>query len=998
MKKQTVEKIMGKIIIFTFAIFFIQVVLPLPIAFAATPSLDYSNPNKNGDNPYKFKTGDVLNSQMIMQVVGCTGVVDKVSSKITDFAKDTVAAFLTKELKAAAKVVVVKVAKVLGITAVASVPGTVSGNLTDIPKEIPTGEIQNVKDAAAANELKAIKENAAATKKREECFNGIAVTLARNQLTAMTRYTMNWVNTGFNGDPMYVRDITSFTNGLEKNVIETGVRILTSPDRAYPYGADFSRSAINGYNSGSSLRSGAGNFLNSLTSDLSNFITDPRSYYSENALEKANSSNDAFANDFSTGGWDGWLALTQRDQNNPLGFSMKASEYLEDQQISQTETAKAELATNGGFLSQKKCVLWELYDDDNSPIYEIATDEIDPFTIKTSTSPGTLPNNNKCVKYETTTPGSLIKDKVSEYVNSPERQLELVKTINDSLNSLFTALISKFQNEGLSSLGSNDNNFTSTDILGGYGSNDLFGNDSFSVKGLGLDNPSDSSSGGGYTDGSFNLTRDLGNTFYHTYQRAGSPTWDAYNNNLISNGKVLAGRELKMGLAPTDSKGTPLGSNVYYVVSTAGNTIIVSNGSNKWQVGDRAFWNGTEWQNWKKGTTDPIKKRGVLQIQKDYIVAAKQLLTTLPTIMPKMGELDYCIPGPNPNWRTTAATAEASFTKLAGTMASQPTTRYECNTSKAFGVRLWKELPGFSSTHKTYKTCIQVLTGYIEDSRPYTSGYDFATAGPESDEYKEYQSIFTGTNASIFDSIMDGSYWTAFNTSHPAGNIIIPEGTPEHTTPDQVVINDAVKKVGEDVKKFYYNYTQFVNETYGSATKNDGTAGMLKEFTENEQTGALTPNPTFLPMAAEGLDVTKDIVSYEEDINKTKAEYEDGIVKANANINKLETIKAEVSKIIKAAQDRRLAKLLADAENAGLTEAQYRATYASCLDQEDITFEDLTIAKDVGTERCNDNMDNDLDGLVDYQDSDCHESSVQCSDGVDNDLDGLIDGNDPDCQ
>src|ERR1035437_3724771 len=82
MKKQIAIKIISGAIIFIFAMFFLQVVSPLKVN-AATTGLNWTNPNASGNNPYKFKPQDVLNSQMIMQVVGCTGVVDKISNALT---------------------------------------------------------------------------------------------------------------------------------------------------------------------------------------------------------------------------------------------------------------------------------------------------------------------------------------------------------------------------------------------------------------------------------------------------------------------------------------------------------------------------------------------------------------------------------------------------------------------------------------------------------------------------------------------------------------------------------------------------------------------------------------------------------------------------------------------------------------------------------------------------------------------------------------------------
>ena len=56
---------------------------------------------------------------------------------------------------------------------------------------------------------------------------------------------------------------------------------------------------------------------------------------------------------------------------------------------------------------------------------------------------------------------------------------------------------------------------------------------------------------------------------------------------------------------------------------------------------------------------------------------------------------------------------------------------------------------------------------------------------------------------------------------------------------------------------------------------------------------------------------------------------------------------------------------------------------------------------EANTEKCDDGIDNDLDGLIDGLDPDCDtEPEIipeKCDDGIDNDLDGLIDGLDPDC-
>lgn len=166
-------------------------------------------------------------------------------------------------------------------------------------------------------------------------------------------------------------------------------------------------------------------------------------------------------------------------------------------------------------------------------------------------------------------------------------------------------------------------------------------------------------------------------------------------------------------------------------------------------------------------------------------------------------------------------------------------------------------------------------------------------------------------------------------------------------------------------------------------------------------------------MAEEGLNLTKDIMAYDEDITAVMNQYRIDISQAKTNIGKLEAIKKEVSNIIKAAQDRRdanLVKILEEetkrkclvesddcmnrinvpsevnqddlgeyclakriaCEKDIMTEAEYKTEYAMCLDEEDILYYDESdIMNDSVGERCNNNLDDDLDGLIDGRDPDC---------------------------
>lgn len=975
MKKQIITKIISGVIIFTFVFSFLQIILPTTVNAAS--QIDWEKPNKSGKtyDKYKFKITDVVNSDVAMQVVGCTGVVNKVSTwmhKITSVKQRVKDA---QRILDQAKKLCVSGEKII-ITSAGLTP-QINDGTTGVDKGIDCKEITETKDGEA---LRLKIEDMAATQAKDDlegCFNGIATTLAKNQLTALTRSAVSWINTGFSGNPLYVQNITSLTTGIERNVLETGINQLTNQNSAYPYGTAFSQSVIRGYRSGGLFNSGA-NALDNLTSDLSFFITDPNSYFTvedeRTVLQRSQDANKAFSDDFSTGGWDGWLAFTQRDQNNPLGFTMRASQYLADDINNQTTNTKAEVLQNNGFLSQKRCIKWQIYDDKGNPKISqkyinwqkdsLNSSLIGPISTRPEMFVFAANKSNSgydvCKEWDVVTPGSLIKDQMSAYITSPVRQLELADTINESLNAVFSILLSKLQSNGLSGLSSeqyiyDEQNMDWTTTPGGNFSN-VVGNYN------------------SYTSG-FDLTRDLGNTYiYDNPVKLG--TWNANENVNLTN----TNQSLYPDLAPIsynnqeDSAGlnNPINqtSNVYYTVANPGKTKIILNGYNGWATGDRAFWNGSEWQNWKKDQANPIKKRGVIQIQKDYIVAATESLQFLPNVMPKLGELDYCIPGPNPNYKSNVGENESLYIDWVGTM-----------------------------------TGVYNQGGFLErDSTKFT------ISRPGDKEYESWKNIYKD-NPKVWSWLAKGQ---KADENKPHLYYGWPLGL---NTGNEIHNNNEEGKIQTWVDNYLYMVNNYMfNNFYEVFDKMMDTtyfANMTREYNETEDSTTRTLNPSYIPMAEEGLSLTRDIVTYDEDITAVMNQYRSDISQAKTNIGKLEAIKKEVSNIIKAAQDRRDANLIKQVnelneqaiqackdeeqacmenengavacsalynqclEKAGtdgniLTPAEYKVKYAVCLDEEDILYYDESdIMNDSVGERCNNNLDDDLDGLIDSRDPDC---------------------------
>jgi len=993
MATQIKIKIILGITLLTFFVFVLPYSSPIFSASEKSMSNLYANPNQSNEkNPYKFKVSDVVNSSLLTNVVGCTGVVNKVSTWMMKFVQSPAkqAEMMVEKVENFRAQLKASCASTKAtVQATAGAIPTVNDLVTPITTAISKMKIKKIKacmdqvDSTDDKVLAAqIKQNQKDAEERykEQCFDGIAITLAKNQLTAMTRSAVNWVNSGYGGNPFYVQNMNNFTNNQKKSLLTREVLSLIDQDKAYPFGSAFSKSIINGYKTNNS-----GNFLDSLTSDLSYFITSKDSYFAggseETAVERAKRANETFANDFSTGGWDGWIALTQRDQNNPLGFTMQASQYLEDLQAKNEETTKDELNRNSGFLDQKVCTRWQIFDNRGHPLKEPnpnyylsgngnffspGQSEVEMINVyrETKSSSGydvCAPNG-----WKTLTPGGVIKEKTVSYLNSPERQLELADTINESLNALFSVLISKLEGSGLSGLSDSVvNNTNWEDTMNSYD-----------------DSSSPYNNNGAY--GEFNLTRDLGNTFVHDkVYRAGK--WNANSKINLTN----ENQNLIMGYVPPvydkentdDNVRNTISSNVYWEVTTSGDTKLIENGYNFWEVGDRAFWNGSEWQNWKCGQLSrgqctnqisPIERRGVIQVQKDYIVAANEILKVLPNILSKMGELDYCLPGPNPNYQINSMDAQSAYQDWIGSIyvGQKDENRFGWNVD--------------TESSRTYKN--------------FASIFD-----DNSNVWKKIRTDYA-TMSWLLDNNPDGSFGNGGYEYNPNKNEMANlDGHRLWGEKIQNYVNNSL------FQNFYESFDKIVNTLYFKSSTN--------KFLEKENTSILKSNPAYIEMAETGYGITKDITYYDNDISKVSQEYRDAISQSQINISKLEPIKAEVSKIILAAQARRdenLVKILNEetirecnsiyskcmstgfgltaqeasrlgergqlcsakkvsCEQKTITLAEYKTKYSQCLDEENIQVydPDELLNTNYDTERCYNSLDDDLDGLIDNLDPDC---------------------------
>lgn len=956
------------------------IILTIPSVSFSSSLINWENPNKNGDNPYKISFDSVVNSGLLTQVVACTGITNRIAEgiyKVENIFKDWKNRLRDRsgEDSDASMCRLITAAGQGGLGTVPWVNNLVSA----LEKALDCGAVSNKSYDKRTEE--SIKEQTELSERREwakECFNGIAYTLAKNQLTSIARNTLNWVNSGFSGDPVYVQNVTLALQNVERSIVEPAIEELSYG--AFPWGNTFIQSRIERIANRSSY-AGDTSLLSRTASDLANYIKNDFKYNSElseldNQRIRAESAVRTFANDFSSGGWTGWLSMIINDNNNYLGYQSRASRVLQEKVEEQQKALQTELEQNDGYYNQTECVKWQRYNEDgtpmrpvdtlqygniigDSPLYNLGQSKFGSFSLRSSGqdvfSDTKQSDYDVCVETKAVTPGSNIKTRVDTTLGIPERQLEIADDINDVLNSVFSVLLSVLQNQGLTGLSSGEYTYTN----GNMGVRTFSG----SANEGGFNNYSSGSS----SYDSFNLTRDLGNTFiYDTAIELGS--WDA-NKNIIKSKeegvcydqtgkKIVCPTSLIKDTAPKDcldsqdrSKKITCPANVYYVVSNPGKTKLADGSYSGWAVGDRAFWNGNSWQNWKcqpdstgKCTVqkNPIKKRGVLQLQEDYSVAAKEMLAILPKIMPMIGELDYCIPGPNPSWEINTQDSSSALASIVSSLRA---------THSPTGGELRK-----------------------------TSRYYFPSPGDEI--YENYLSTFNDIDGRFFsdfwnNKVLKTSKWNEIK------NFAAMPTKPTNLftssfkfTDNELRLDEQADFITSDslqqIQSFKKHYGDIIKKTFGPDSD------LWREFNETENSSALTKNPKHLSMIRAGSAITQDIFSYDAEIKELTEFYKNEVVAADSHVYKLAEIKKEVSSIILAAQNRRANKMIERIKAGGqdsFDPEDFEALYKDCLDQENINYyDDLEVldGTENDAERCSDGLDNDRDGFIDENDDDCN--------------------------
>jgi hypothetical protein len=224
-------------------------------------------------------------------------------------------------------------------------------------------------------------------------LDSIAHIVAQQAIQKLTAQTVNWINSGFKGNPAYITDPGQFFLDIAD---QEASRFLSNSNMnalCAPFRAEVRLALTKSYLAERSPQ----NFSCTLTKVKENF--------------------EQFTEDFSQGGWDSWFEVTQNSQNNPYGAYLEAKNSLST--VIGTRQAKYvdQLSWGQGFLSYEVC--------DGTKAHNNVTGE------------------DECSHTKTVTPGSVINDQLKQHLGTGVSSLVQADEINEIVSALFGQLINK---------------------------------------------------------------------------------------------------------------------------------------------------------------------------------------------------------------------------------------------------------------------------------------------------------------------------------------------------------------------------------------------------------------------------------------------------------------------------------------------------------------------------------------------------------------------------
>lgn len=340
-------------------------------------------------------------------------------------------------------------------------------------------EVLRAKAEQQRKEEEEIRIKAEQEYKKTHCLDTIVHLITTKVIDKITLSTVDWINNGFKnsdgGDaPLWLENPGNFFENIAKEEINSVTGWYTKDLDKYPFGITV-MSTILGQ-------------IQTRTSQNLQFSLNQVLAHGDYA---------AFSEKFSIGGWAGYTAFLE-PQNNPFGNQLlveaELGRRIRGTSINRPLDLGKQLEFSGGVLSPRECVLTatgnpedtylgggsgytapsplflgEFYDTipegsflgdvafDSLP--EAVQDELDDFqnTTDQTNAYNSLVLRSRCAKWNQTTPGSLVANQLTTNINLQTNKLVNADSLNENLGLIFDALLNQLVQQGLKSLQSADN-------------------------------------------------------------------------------------------------------------------------------------------------------------------------------------------------------------------------------------------------------------------------------------------------------------------------------------------------------------------------------------------------------------------------------------------------------------------------------------------------------------------------------------------------------------
>ncbi|KND47994.1 MAG: hypothetical protein AB201_00105 [Parcubacteria bacterium C7867-006] len=261
---------------------------------------------------------------------------------------------------------------------------------------------------------------------KEYVGDPLAYFAANIALKKISAQTVNWINSGFKGNPGYLTDPTQFFLDIGDNVASD---FLSGPKMnmlCSPFNAQVRLALVKNY-----ISQDEGNYSCTLSTLKNNY--------------------DQFIGDFSQGGWDGWFELTQNQSNNPYGAYLQAQISLSKELGIENNKYLKQLEQGKGFLSFQKCKA-------SSVLSQSDINSLGAAGAKYKV--GDCWNND----YEVVTPGTVIENQINGVLGSGENRIIAADEIDEIVGALLNQLIGRVIGGGTGLLGASQSSQTSPSL------------------------------------------------------------------------------------------------------------------------------------------------------------------------------------------------------------------------------------------------------------------------------------------------------------------------------------------------------------------------------------------------------------------------------------------------------------------------------------------------------------------------------------------------------